>query len=83
MRACLPDRILFLDASDETLRAHKAGDPTRRRRFFEQHLQTLLPLKREWFRHKDNVDYLRVDDLSADEVGERVRQWCDLCIGRA
>ncbi len=83
VRACLPDRILFLDASDETLRAHKAGDPTRKRRFFEQHLQTLLPLKREWFRHKDNVDYLQVDDLSADEVGERVRQWCDLCIGRA
>lgn len=83
VRECLPDRILFLDASDETLRAHKAGDPTRGRRFFEQHLQTLLPLKREWFRQRDNVDWLRVDGLSSDEVGERVRRWCDARIGRA
>lgn len=83
VRECLPDRILFLDASDETLRAHKAGDPTRGRRFFEQHLQTLLPLKREWFRQRDNVDWLRVDGLSADEVGERVRRWCGARIGRA
>lgn len=83
VRECLPDRILFLDASDETLRAHKAGDPTRGRRFFEQHLQTLLPLKREWFRQRDNVDYLLVDELSADEVGERVKQWCDACTRRA
>ena len=83
VRECLPDRALFLDASDETLRAHKAGDPTRGRRFFEQHLQTLLPLRREWFRQRDNVDWLRVDGLSSDEVGERVRRWCDARIGRA
>lgn len=83
VRECLPDRVLFLDASDETLRAHKAGDPTRGRRFFEQHLQTLLPLRREWFRQRDNVDWLRVDGLSSDEVGERVRRWCDARIGRA
>lgn len=80
VRQCLPDRILFLDASDEVLRAHKAGDATRGRGFFEQHLRTLLPLKREWFRERDNVDYLRVDDLSADEVGARVQHWCDACI---
>ena len=43
VRACLPDRVLFLDASDEVLRAHKAGDATRSRNFFEQHLQTLPP----------------------------------------
>lgn len=83
VRECLPDRVLFLDAADETLRAHKAGDPTRRRSFFEQHLQTLLPLKREWFRQRNNVDWLQVDGLSAEEVGERVRQWCDAHIGRA
>lgn len=83
VRACLPDRIIFLDATDETLRAHKAGDATRGRGFFEQHLQTLLPLKREWFSRRSDVDYLQVDGLFAEEVGQRVKQWCDGCIGRA
>ena len=80
VRECLPDRILFLDASDDVLRAHKAGDSTRRRSFFEQHLQTLLPLKRAWFSARENVDWLRVDDLTADEVGVAVKAWCDRCI---
>ena len=72
VRARLPDRVLFLDASDEVLRAHKAGDATRSRNFFERHLQTLLPLKRAWFAQRENVDWLRVDDLTPDEVGSAV-----------
>lgn len=83
VRACLPDRVLFLDASDEVLRAHKAGDATRSRNFFEQHLQTLLPLKRAWFAQRENVDWLRVDDLTPDEVGSAVMSWCDSCIQQA
>ena len=83
VRACLPDRVLFLDASDEVLRAHKAGDATRSRNFFEQHLQTLLPLKRAWFVQRENVDWLRVDDLTPDEVGSAVMSWCDSCIQQA
>lgn len=80
VRACLPNRILFLDASEETLRKHKENDATRSRNFFEQYLTTLLPLKRKWFAQKENVDYLLVDTLSAQEVGEKVQQWCDACI---
>lgn len=80
VRACLPNRILFLDASEEVLRRHKENDATRSRNFFEQYLKTLLPLKRQWFAQKENVDYLLVDGLSAQEVGERVKQWCDDCI---
>jgi len=80
VRACLPDRILFLDASEEVLRQHKENDKTRSRTFFEQYLKTLLPLKRKWFAQKENVDYLLVDGLSVQEVGEKVRQWCDCCI---
>ena len=80
VRDCLPDRILFLDASEEVLRQHKENDKTRSRTFFEQYLRTLLPLKRKWFAQKENVDYLLVDGLSAREVGEEVRQWCDHCI---
>lgn len=80
VRACMPDRILFLDASEEVLRQHKENDKTRSRQFFEQYLKTLLPLKREWFAQKDNVDVLLIDDLSAKEVGEKVMQWCDDCI---
>lgn len=80
VRACLPDRILFLDASEKVLRQHKENDETRSRQFFEQYLETLLPLKRQWFAQKENVDYLLVDGLSVREVGEKVRQWCDHCI---
>ena len=77
VRKCLPDRILFLDASDEVLRSHKQNDPTRSRNFFEHHLQHMMPLKRAWFIGRENVDVLRVDDLSAEEVGQKVKEWCD------
>lgn len=77
VRACLPDHILFLDASEKVLRRHKENDKTRSREFFEQYLKTLLPRKREWFAQKENVEYLLVDELSAQEVGEKVKQWCD------
>ncbi len=80
VRACMPNRILFLDASDDTLRRHKENDFTRSRNFFEHHITHLLPLKREWFMSRENVDVLRVDDLSAEEVGLKVKAWADECI---
>lgn len=80
VRECLPTRILFLDASDDVLRSHKENDDTRSRNFFEHHLQKLMPLKRKWFIGKDNVDVLMVDNLSAEEVGVKVKEWCDNCI---
>lgn len=82
VRKCLPDRILFLDASDEVLIKHKQNDSTRSRNFFEHHLTNMMPLKRKWFAGKDNVDILMVDDLSADEVGVKVKEWCDMCISK-
>ena len=39
-----------------------------------------MPLKRKWFLGRENVDRLMVDDLSAEEVGEKVKEWCDRCI---
>ncbi len=80
LRKCMPVRILFLDASDEVLIKHKESDKTRSRTFFEYHLKHLLPLKRQWFLGKENVDILYVDDLSTDEVGEKVKEWVDFCI---
>ncbi len=80
VRKCMPTRILFLDASDEVLRKHKENDATRSRNFFEYHLKYLLPLKREWFLGRDNVDILRVDDLDMETVGRKVKEWCDSCI---
>lgn len=80
VRKCLPDRILFLDASDEVLRSHKQNDSTRTRNFFEHHLQHMMPLKRAWFIGRKNVDVLRVDNLSAEEVGQKVKEWCDDCM---
>lgn len=78
VQVCMPQHILFLDASEETLRARKAGDATRDRGFFEYYLAHLLPLKREWFREKRNVTFLSTDGLTAAQAGERVQQWvCD------
>lgn len=82
VRKCMPARILFLDASDEVLRKHRESDSTRSRTFFEHHMKYLLPLKRQWFIGKENVDVLYVDNLSIDEVGEKVKKWVDLCIGK-
>ncbi len=82
VRVCMPNRILFLDASDDTLRRHKENDSTRSRNFFEHHITHLLPLKREWFMSKDNVDVLRVDDLTPEEVGSKVKIWADECISK-
>ena len=80
VRGCMPTRILFLDASPEVLLRRKENDKTRSRNFFEHHLKYLLPLKRNWFIGKENVDVLDVDNLSADEVGKKVKEWVDFCI---
>ena len=80
VRRCMPTRILFLDASNEVLIRHKENDNTRSRNFFEHHLKYLLPLKRKWFLDKENVDVLNVDNLNAEEVGEKLKEWVDFCI---
>ena len=79
LRRCLPRRVLFLDASEEVLRRRKEGDKTRSRSFFDHHLSHLLPLKRQWFIGRENVDVLNVDCLSSDEVAQKVREWVDFC----
>lgn len=80
VRECLPSRILFLNASENTLRKHKENDTTRSRNFFEHHLQYLLPLKKKWFIGRGDTDILNVDNLSKEEVAIAVKQWIDNCI---
>ena len=80
VRKCMPARILFLDASDDTLRQRKQSDPNRARSSFEYYLKHLMPLKRKWFSKMSNVDYLLVDNMPRQEVAMRVKQWVDLCI---
>lgn len=77
LRQCLPNRILFLDASKDVLRTHKENDNTRSRNFFEHHLTHLLPLKKQWFQNKKNVDFLNVDTLNSKEVAVVVKKWID------
>lgn len=77
VRACMPDRILFLDASDETLRRRRKNDMARSRGFFEHSLTYLLPLKRKWFLGRLDVDVLHVDTLTAEQTGEKVKEWVD------
>jgi hypothetical protein len=80
VRQCMPKRILFLDASDSVLRQHKENDSTRSRNFFEHYSKYFLPLKKEWFFARENVDILNIDNLSAEEVGYKVKEWVDYCI---
>lgn len=80
VRKCMPARILFLDASDDTLRQRKQSDPNRARSSFEYYLKHLMPLKRTWFSKMSNVDYLLVDNMPRQEVAMRAKRWVDLCI---
>ena len=75
LRRYLPRRILFLDAGDEVLRRRKASDESRSREFFEHTLTTLLPLKRQWFLNRENVDALRTDALDREQVGRQAAAW--------
>lgn len=75
VRRCLPHRILFLDASDQTLRRRKEADPTRGRGFFEHYLTSLHPAKRAWFRQMDRVDWLVTDSLTPEQTGQAVLAW--------
>lgn len=80
LRECMPNRILYLDASEVVLRARKENDSTRSRNFFEYYVAHLLPLKKEWFLSKENVDVLNVDNLNSEEVAIAVRRWIDKCL---
>ena len=79
LRACMPRRILFLRARDDTLRARKTADSTRSRTFFEHHLQRLMPLKHAWFLQKETVDVMDVDGMNAMEEGRAVLEWVRRC----
>lgn len=80
-QGCMPEHILFLDASDETLRTRKEGDTARTRRFFEHYRNQLLPLKREWFRNREDTTFLQTDGLTAEQEGKVVLRWCTQWIG--
>ena len=77
VKACMPDRILFLNASVETLHRNKQNDSTRSRNFFDHYLQHFLPLKKAWFVGRSDVDVLDVDDLTPEELGQKVMAWVD------
>ncbi|MBM7636653.1 deoxynucleoside kinase [Streptococcus saliviloxodontae] len=73
LRSCLPDVIIFLEASDDTLKERRIADKSRRRQFFDFQLERLLPLKRAWFKQQDRgVHMINTDDLSVEEVAQEV-----------
>ncbi|MCI9456952.1 MAG: AAA family ATPase [Oscillospiraceae bacterium] len=73
LRECMPDKILFLEAEEKILRQRKEKDGTRSRRFFDFYVQSLLPLKREWFRGREDVVFLDTSHLTSQETGEQVK----------
>ena len=75
VRKCMPHRILFLNASEETLRRNKENDLSRSRNFFDYYVRHFLPLKKAWFLNRPNVDVLDVDGLTPEQLGEKVLAW--------
>jgi len=73
----MPDRILFLNASEETLRRNKRNDSSCFRNFFDHHLQYFLPLKKAWFIGRPDVDVLDVDGLTPEKLGRKVKEWAE------
>ncbi|MGT2666424.1 AAA family ATPase [Streptococcus rifensis] len=77
LKACYPERVLYLDAMPETLLARKTGDVTRKRSFFDHYTNKLLPYKKEWLMSQLTVDTLTVDNLTAEEMGLAVLKWTE------
>ena len=77
VKGCLPHRILFLDVSEEWLRKNKEGDETRSREFFEYYVKHLMPLKRKWFSGRPDVDFLKTDGMTVEEMGHAVKEWVE------
>ncbi|MEQ9764279.1 hypothetical protein ABPS01_06350 [Streptococcus sp. ZJ151] len=72
LEPCLPDLVIYLDASDLELRQRKKRDKTRNRSFFEFQLENLLPIKRAWFLSKDNTTVIDTNDKTLEEVCQEV-----------
>lgn len=68
LQKCMPDKILFLDANNETLIKHKENDNSRSRNFFDCYLNNLLPLKKSWFKNKDNIEFIKIDDINQEDL---------------
>ncbi|MGT2785511.1 hypothetical protein [Streptococcus merionis] len=81
LKACFPERTLFLQTGQETLQERKDSDRTRRRNFFNHYTQHLLPGKLAWLQTQLPVDVLAVDQLSSDQVGQAVLAWCQKHFG--
>lgn len=79
LRECKPDRILFLEASENTLKKHNEND-LKKRHTFDYYISNMLPLKKKWFRAMDNVDYMCIDDMDPEEMGEAVLKWVRKCM---
>lgn len=75
LRKYLPERILYLDASEKTLRSHKENDKPGTRRSFEFYVKHIMPIKREWFIGRSNVDVIDVDDMEKERMCELVLEW--------
>ncbi|WP_438478508.1 hypothetical protein [Streptococcus pluranimalium] len=72
LETCLPDLVIYLDASESELRQRKQLDKTRRRSFFDFQLDNLLPIKRYWFLAKDNTIVVDTNAKTLEEVSQEV-----------
>ncbi len=72
---CYYNGILYLDASDETLRKRMSSDKSRKRGFFEHYLESLHPYKKTWIKNITNITIINTDNLNEDDTLDQAMKW--------
>jgi len=77
LRKCRSDRILYLQAANDTLRSRNSTDKIHNRGWFEHYIEKLHPLEEAWFLALPQTEVIRVDQLNSDEVEKSIAEWLD------
>lgn len=77
LRQCYLDGILYLDASPDVLNSRKEKDQNRNRGFFDHYINGLHTYKKQWFEGLDNVTFLKVNNMTEDEVFAYAIKWLE------
>lgn len=72
---CYYNGILYLDASDETMRKRMSSDKSRKRGFFEHYLESLHPYKKTWIKNITNITIINTDNLNEDDTLDQAIKW--------
>jgi deoxyadenosine/deoxycytidine kinase len=83
LRTYRSNRILFLQASADTLRKRKKLDTSRKRSSFEHYINNIFPLEKTWFSSLPHTDIVNIDEYSQEEMKSLVFNWINTNINTA